>query len=162
MALGLFRDRIVASSEINRHPGQVLREAYSRPITVTRPHGDLVIMNRELAATMARAADVLPQLTRAFVALLDPPDGDQEGMALLSTLNDEEWTELASELAVVTTPSLDPRSSHEAAQAVVHEWIETKRWVTSPQAMAALHREEAAAMETDGIPVDSECAPTHS
>lgn len=161
MALGLFRDRIVPSSELNRRSGQVLREAYVRPVTVTRPHGDLVIMNRSLAASMAGAADVLPQLTRSFVALLRLPEDDRAGRALLSTLTDEECTDLAFELVAAAAASVDRMAQHDALQAVVHEWIETKRWISNPQAMAAVQREEEEASDTGGIPVKPAADPFH-
>jgi hypothetical protein len=151
MAHGLFQDRIVPSSELNRHSGQVLNQAMIQPITITRPHGDLVLMRRSLAASMAGALDVLPSLTRALATLITPGDPDGEGVAWIDRLSLEDTVSLAVELVDALAPGT---RSLDTARAVLHEWAESQRWTSEPAIMQTLHREEIAARRRGSIPVD--------
>lgn len=148
MAFGLFQDRIVPSSELNRHSGQVLNQAMSQPITITRPHGDLVLMRRTLAASMARALDVLPALTRALATLLAPDDRARENISWIDRLSLEDTVRLAVELVDALAPAT---RSLDTARAVLHEWAESQRWTSDPAIMRTLQHEQAAARRGGGI-----------
>lgn len=136
MELKLFKDKIIPSSELNRHSGQILDEAGSRPITITRPRGDLVLLPRAQAAVMVEATQILPLVAKALAHATARLADRRYDLDWISRLSDQDLVTLVSELADVFAAGREDAGP--MAEAVLYEWGESRRWLDDPEAYTLL------------------------
>lgn len=147
MRTRLFGDDIVSSTELNRHPGEVLRAALERPVTITRSEGDLVVMRRDQAALMTRSAKLVEEFVRLALRLIitfpQAPD-----TTWVMGLEWEDQLQLADDLLQAMSRAT---TSVEDLDALVHEWKESALVLSNPDLMHALREAEAAFRQAGGV-----------
>lgn len=132
MRFRLFSDRIVPSTEFNRHPDQILDEAISRSVTITWSRGDLVLLPRSQAAAMVQAAEALPGIAQAFGRMTERMNGHAIDLTWIAGLSDEDEITLISEMA--ETIVADNENLGPTVEALLYEWAESRRWLDDPEA----------------------------
>lgn len=155
VALSLFDDHIVTSTDLNRRSGEVLRSAVEHPVTIVRADGDLVLMQRAIAADLVRAASAWPETIRTMVGLIFRIAGRSEDANWVLTLQATELHTLGQELVGALQDRKLWAESLSEALAVLHEWRESVRWTHDPAAMAEVCEAEAAYARGEGVALSS-------
>jgi hypothetical protein len=152
-SLPLFDDQIVTPTELNRRSGEVLRSAAERPVTIVRAEGDLVLMQRAVAAELVRATAASPEVVRALAGLVYRLASRSDESDWVLTLDAADIHALATELADALRGSKLWAEDLSEARAVLQEWRETTRWARDAGAMARIREADAAYARGEGVPV---------
>lgn len=144
VALPLFDDHIVTSTDLNRRSGEVLRSAGEHPVTIVRAEGDLVLMQRAIAADLVRAASAWPETIRTMAGLIFRVAGRSEDADWVLALEATDLQALGQEIVGALQGRKPWAETLSEAVAVLHEWRESVRWTHDPAAMAEVCEAEAA------------------
>lgn len=142
---GLYGDRLVSATELNRQPGNVLDLAMGQPVTITRNNQAFALLKREEMHELLFAfeqSQKLVQLSNGAMTLLAGRSlGENHRLNWLTGFDSEELQQLLRELQETFQQIEAGQQDWQELEAVMHEWEESGRAIASPELAIAFKAE---------------------
>jgi hypothetical protein len=129
---GLFADQVFTATDLNRRAGEVLNQARTHPVTISRNNEQFALLKREYAAGLVSAVSHLRNvltLTRNVHALLAAKHVD-ESAAWIKAFDAEDLSKMVDELSAATDSAFGA-GDWEPVDALIHEWHESALVISS-------------------------------
>jgi hypothetical protein len=133
---GVYSDRLITATELNRQPGRVLDLAWEHPVTITRNDKHFALLPREDMACLVKAATqtkvAFEMINIAYRLRLGEPINCDHAYGWLKVFDNEELSELIAE--VESAFKIGSKAGvWDALEGVIHEWHESAIAVQSSE-----------------------------
>ena len=126
----IFADEIFTATDLNRRTGQVLDEARTNPVTITRNEEAFVLLLRKDASHMMEAVsnakrivDLATAISTYRQAAIPVPPG--HSFEWINAFDMDELRDLQNEVYGAFRSAMDAGTSWNGFEAVLHEWHES-------------------------------------
>lgn len=152
---GVYGDRIITATELNRQPGRVLDLAWERPVTITRNEQHFALLPRDDMAYLVKAATqtkaALEVINVAYRLRLKEQIDILAPYGWLKVFDNEELTELIAEVEAAFKVGSET-GVWDTLDVVIHEWHESALAIQSPELADAFNDEHDEVLLTQPTP----------
>jgi hypothetical protein len=142
--LGVFGDEVYTSTDLNRRAGEVLTQARSRPVTISRNNEQFALLRRDDAASLIRTVNGIAGIIGILVETKSAIRGEEPSprFSWLKVFDKDDLEKLCSEVLGATNHALNTQTDFESVTSLIHEWRESALVAQSGVIDAALFTED--------------------
>jgi len=124
---GLFSDEVYTSTDLNRHDGEVLDHARTRPITISRNREQFALLKRDHVAKLIQAllqfGPTLKLVQGAWCAV----EGKEipSDVAWIKAFDNDDIRKMVGQVIEASVTALHDTGDWDKVGAIIHEWHES-------------------------------------
>lgn len=124
----LFSDQLVTATELNRHVGNVLDKALSKPVTITRNDQHFALLRREYVAQLSALSNqvsIYLEAMRAIRSLLSGKELNENHLYRWLYAYEADDLSLMQDELIEAIADVVHDDDLEAVEGVIYEWYES-------------------------------------
>ena len=123
----IFGDQVFSVTDLNRRHREVLDQARTQPITISRNNEQFALMKRDQVADLVRAVAELDSASEVLWGAVTVRLGEPvpRNLDWLKAFDPDDLTRMTKEILDLIRDSMDGRSGWDLLEDLIHQWRES-------------------------------------